>query len=223
MCSQWVGSTDNYTTSSTITVGDLIKSARYDLQDHGGQKWDDDQMVDYVNRVIQLLDRLLISQDSDFTMTHGTTTLGSGDNTVTQPTRSVSIVGLYRGTILIPKSPLINIMHLYQTNDKNSSTGPPNYWSHNGTNFYFDIEADDDYALDAYYHVKSAKLTILSYMPYDDYFNEYIREALVVMATKAKEDKKINVDILFLTMFKQAVNSMVVGRNFVKKYHNLGF
>jgi len=220
---EWIGSSDNYTSSSTTTVGELIRSARYDLEDRGGQKWDDDQMVDYVNRVIQLLDKILITQNSDFTMTHSTTTLPSGDNTVTQPTRSMRITALYRGTNLIYKDELANIMHVFQLNDENSVTGPPNYWAHNATNFYFDIEADDDYTLDAYYHVKSAKLTILSYMPYDDYFNEYIREALVVMATKAKDNKPVNVDMLFLNMFKQAVSSVVVGRNHVKNYYYLGF
>jgi len=219
---EWIGSPDNYESSSTTTVGALLTSARYDLQDRGGQKWDDDQMVDYINRVIQLLDKLLIARNSDFTITHSSTTLADGDNTVSQPSRSVNVLAVYRGIHLICKAPLIDVMHRFQSNDENSNTGIPNYWSHNATNFYFDIESDADYTIDAYYHVKSAVLTILSYMPYDDYFNEYIREALVVMATKAKEDKPVNVDLLFLDMFKQAVNSMVVGRNFVKKY-NLGF
>jgi len=205
------------------TVGDIIASARYDLRDFGGQKFDNDQLVDFVNRIIILLDELLITKSSDFTMTSADVTLSSGEYVATAPTRSHKVVQVYDGTNTLTKESLVNVMHMYQMNNESSTTGEPRYWAYNNGNLYFNVEADDDYTLKAIYHVKTATLTLIDNLPYNDFFNQYIREALVVMASKAKDDKIVNVDREFYTMFKNVVNSTVVGRNFVPKTYVLGF
>lgn len=205
------------------TVADVIASARYDLRDFGGQKFDDDQMVNYVNRVIPLLDRLLIKQNSDFTMTVGTNTLSSGEYTSTAPTRSELIVSMFNSTEEIYKESLKSVLYRYQMNNESSITGPPNYWAYNNNSLVFDIEADANYTLDVHYHVNTTTLTTSGNMPYNDWFNDVIVQAIVIMATKAKEDKIVNPDMQFYELFKREVNSAVVGRNHVPKRKHLGF
>jgi len=67
---EWIGTTESTTTTSTTSVSDIIKSARYDLQDYSGIKWNDGQLLNYTNRIIKILDDLLISWCSDFTIHH---------------------------------------------------------------------------------------------------------------------------------------------------------
>lgn len=205
------------------TVADIIASARYDLRDFGGQKFDDDQLVDYVNRIIILLDDLLITKRSDFTMTAGTGTLSSGEYTMTAPARSDIVTAVFYGTETIVKRPLGDVLYRYQMNNESSVTGKPSYWAYNNTTLTFNIEADTDYALHIHYHVRTATLTTSANMPYNDWFNNYIREAVVIMASKAKDDKVVNVDMQFYEMFKRVVNSAVIGRNFTPQPYKLGF
>jgi hypothetical protein len=205
------------------TVADIITSARYDLRDFGGQKFDDDQLVDYMNRIVALLDELLITKQSDFTMTSADVTLSSGEYVATSPTRSNLVVALFYGTEKIIKEPLSDVMYRYQINNEGSVTGKPRYWAYNNNNLLFNVEADDDYTLKAHYHVKTATLDSSSNMPYNDWFNNYLREALVVMASKARDDKVVSVDMQFYELFKRIVDSAVVGRNFIPKTNKLDF
>jgi len=204
------------------TVQDIITSARYDLRDHGSQKFDDTQLVDYVNRIITLLDRLLLTKHSDFTMAIADVALASGDYTSTAPTRSHFIESIYYESTLLIKEPLVEVMYRYQMNDQSSSTGVPTYWAYNNGSIFFNVESDDNYTLQAHYHVRTATLTIVDNLPYNDFFNEYIREALVVMASKSKDDKIVQVDMQFYTLFKGAVNDAVIGRNWTAKKY-MGF
>ena len=204
------------------TVQEIITSARYDLRDFGGQKFDDPQLVNYVNRIIILLDKLLINKNSDFTTTSSSVALASGDYTSTAPTRNHFIICIFNGSDLLTKEPLGEVMYRYQINNESSATGSPGYWAYNNGNIYFNIEADANYTLTAHHHVKTATLTLVDNLPYNDFFNEYIREAIVVMASKAKDDKVVNVDMEFYKMFQLAVNEAVIGRNFTPKDY-LGF
>ena len=105
---EWIGTTEPTITVSTITVADIIKSARYDLQDFGGKKWNDPQLLNYINRIIRLLDNTLIGHNSDFTMRHASTTLSTGNNTITPPDYTSIIVNLYVETTVLIKDSLIN-------------------------------------------------------------------------------------------------------------------
>ena len=87
------------------TVGDIITSARYDLQDHGGQKWNNDQLVNYINRIVQLIDRILLTRNSDFTLATTTGTLSNGTNTVVEPTGNYRVIQIYNGSKRVYKKP----------------------------------------------------------------------------------------------------------------------
>lgn len=199
------------------TVQDIITSARYDLRDFGGQKLNDAQLVDYINRIIILLDRILINKCSDFTMSSTSMTLSAGNNTATAPTRGHIIDAVFNDSVLLMKESLSDVMYRYQMNNESSSTGTPYYWAYNNGTVYFNIEADVEYTFTVYYHIRTDTLAITDTLPYNDFFNEYIREALVIMASKARDDKIVNVDQQFYTMFKAAVNDAVIGRNFTAK------
>ena len=220
---EWIGTSDVSESVSAFTVADIIESARYDLRDFNGQKFDETQLLNYVNRIMKLLDEMLIVRDSDFTMYHASATLEEEENTATAPTRTNSIVLLYIDTNKIIKEPLADVMHRYQMNKESSNTGEPSYWAYRGNNIYFNIEADDDYTLDAYYHKKTAELTADDDMPYNDFFNEYIREGIVSMAEKARDNKVAKIDAEFYNMFKHIVDSATVGRNFSPKNYHIGF
>ena len=201
------------------TVQTIIDSARYDLGDFGGQKWDNTQLLNFMNRVVPVLDDALISLDSDYTKTTASVTLSSGGNTATLPTRCDHVVKVWYDSDLLLKESLDSLMYRYQINSSSSSTGLPQYWSHNNTNLYFNIDADDDYDFDVYYHVKTAALALTDSMPYSDSFNEYLREAVISMAHKAKDNQIPNVDQKFYGMFKSIAERYVISRNAeLKKY-----
>lgn len=200
------------------TVQTILNNARYDLGDFGGQKWDDTQLLHYMNRVVPILDDALISLDSDYTKTTAAVTLSSGGNTATLPTRCDNIIQMWYSTDLWLKEPLEVVMYRYQLNNSTSTTGTPQYWAHNNTNIYFNIEADANYSLTAVFHQKSATLAIGDNMPYNDTFNEYLREAVVSMAQKAKDNQITNIDQQFYGTFKNIALRYVVSRNM--KYRN---
>lgn len=201
------------------TVQTIIDNARYDLGDFGGQKYDDVQMLHYMNRIVPIVDDILIALDSDFTKTSAAVTLSSGANTATLPTRCDHILKIWYGSDLLLKESLDVLMYRYQINNASSTTGLPSYWAHNATNIYFNIEADQDYALTAYYHVRTATLAVTDNMPFNDVFNEFFREAIVSMAQKAKDNQITPVDQQFYSTFKHIAERYVISRNKnLKKY-----
>jgi len=205
------------------TVANIITNARYDLRDHGAQKYDDAQLVLYTNRIIKLLDDLLITQHSDLTFNTATTTLNTGAATATVPTGAHIITKVYNGTVLLIKKSPMDILDRYHFNNENGSTGTPSYWALLGDNINVNIEADADYTLGVHYHKRTATLILTDDLPYSDLFNEFILEAIIVMAQKAKDDKIVKVDMQFYEMFRNIVASTVVSRNHIKKPYNLGF
>jgi len=195
------------------TVATIIQNARYDLGDFGGQKYDDTMMLHYLNRIIPILDDVLISLDADYTKTSASVTLLSGNNTVALPTRCDNIIMIWYGTDLWLKETLDQLMYRYQINASTSNTGTPQYWSYNSANIYFNTDADTDYALTVYFHQRTDTLASDDDMPYNDVFNEYIREAIVTMAQKAKDNKIAGPDQQFYATFKAIAERYVITRN----------
>lgn len=205
------------------TVQNIIDSARYDLGDFGGQRQNDTQLLNYMNRVVMVLDDVLISLDSDFTKTSASATLSSGSNTMTLPTRCDSIIKIWYGSELWLKEDLDKVMYRYQINNATSATGSPQYWAHNSANVFFNIEADQDYALTVYYHIRSATLAIGDNMPYSDTFNEYLREAIISMAQKTRDKQITNVDQQFYSTFKHIAERYVISRNTERRKYGIDF
>jgi len=105
---------------------------------------------------------------------------------------------------------------------KYAATGPPYYWSYEGTSIVFDRQADDDYGLTIHYNQKAATLEENSNMPYNDEFNEKLRAA-VVMFAKHRNNELDTVDMVIEKMFHRAVMTKAIRRNYVPQMAKLDF
>jgi len=74
--------------------------------------------------------------------------------------------------------------------------------------------------LTIFYDKKTAVLTLTDSMPYNDIFNEFLREMLVLCA-KAKKEGIINrADGVFNSLFKQRVMQEEISRSFIPRNYN---
>jgi hypothetical protein len=205
------------------TLQTVIDSARYDLRDVGDMEYDDGQLVDYMNRMFVVMDNILIYHDSDILRTNATVTLSAAAKTAALPTRSDYTSKLWYGQRPLEKRSLAEVEYRWHLNDQGSVTGQPNYWSYNAANYFFDITADQEYSLTAYFHQKTPTKVITDDMPYNDLFNEYMRESLIVMAQKAREDKVVNVDQQFHRYFEDIAQRVVMSRKWNPRTYHIEF
>ena len=67
---------------AATTIESLLNEARYDLNDFGGQKFDNQYLVHMYNRGVRILDRELINIHSDLTVHQTSGTLSTSANTL---------------------------------------------------------------------------------------------------------------------------------------------
>lgn len=204
------------------TVATLLTSARYDLKDFSGQMWDDTQLVDYLNRVVIVMDNVLSSLRSDRCIDYNATaTLSATDNSVAVPSNTNQVLDVWIGSDLKYKT---TPQDIYARRIYNGgATGEPQHWAPTDETMIFDYTADDDYTIKIIRTVKTATLTTSSNMPYDDKFNEYFREAVINMAHKAKDNAVVNVDSMYFEEFKRIAMMDVVTRGYVPTYYYKDF
>jgi len=100
-----------------------------------------------------------------------------------------------------------------------NSDGQPRYWAYQGTNLIFDYIADQDYGVVFHFNQKSDTLTTSSTMPYNDEFNEELREAVVLIA----QNELADVTMLLYDTFRAAATTKAIRRNFVPKRYRIDF
>lgn len=203
------------------TVATFISGCRYDLRDFSGQDFDDIQLIEYLNRCIHMLDTEFIRLKSDLTFSSGTVSLLITANSVAVPTSCDSIRAMYQGQneIYVKPAKFIYDRRIYVT-----ATGLPDYFAHVDENIQFDRTADAGYTITVQFDIRSTILTATTdSMPYTDRFNHYLREALIVMANKAKKDQIPQADAQFMTIFKRAALSETIRRTTYKKPYRLDF
>ncbi len=211
---EWIGASEVDPYGSTA-VTDVIKAAKYDLKDYGAKEFDATQMVHYLNRAIKILDRVLISLQSDQTLSESSLSITAGENSAAIPVETaINIREIWNeDDTLIPK---VSAKELYAMRMSiSSSTGQPRYWSHIKEYIQFDYEADDNYTFTVYHDNATATLTIDSDMPYAGRYDEYIREALILMAQAKKNKKLPQTDAIYLKMFTDNLHQDIINRNFV--------
>jgi len=195
----------------------VITSRRYDLRDTTATyEWSDNELVEYANRAVFLMDRILASMGSDLIHTQVLTLdLTIAQNYIAYPSGALNIHDpIWYGSLRVWKKPLEYIMYLRNVS---SVTGFPNYWCHRGANIEFDRTADATYEnFTIYYDAPTATLTTASSMPYQDRFNNVIGQAMVVMA-KARNDNAVAVDAAISAMFEEAAIAEVIKRDHVKR------
>lgn len=193
---------------SSTQVSTLISDIRYDLRDYGEQSYDDTYLVNMLNRGVKILERELIAFNSDLTKKSTTATLSTSENSVELDNTIDSIIRVY-----IDQTELyhITLEELYRRRIDviGSSTGQPYYYAtwikpsgSDGRAIGFDYTADQDYTISYIYNELTSTLTTSSYMPYDDMFNDYLREGVVLFAQSTKDKNIVPVDKLWRDMFR---------------------
>lgn len=194
---------------------------RYDLRDFGGQDYDDDQLLEYLNRSVRILDMELMRMRSDYTVNSGSVTLLSAAYSVAIPTNCSTIRRIYYSQTEKYEMKWDNVF--YRRTLWNSGTGEPNYWAQRGDNIEFDRIADQDYAMTVTYDKWTGDLALTDNMPYSDDFNNYLVQGTSMFATSAKKDQVIPVDQQVHQLFRSELTRNVVVRNFVRRPYTMDF
>lgn len=289
------------------TVDHIIDSSRYDLRAKTGNAFESEELLDYLNRVMVVLDASLLSLNSDWLKkVDAAQELTTGQRKITMPTRCIGIgdkaiwrtdvlaastdltftkstkiilstatnfvtagfaeddvigiggsktnesedIGLVSiasigddgaGTnneITLNESTLVNegsadatgtLMRVdnnevHKTDNKDlhyerkwGSPAAPYHWAWEGTDILFDNIADQSYGLIIHFSQKSAELQMSSPMPYNDEFNEEIRQGLVMIAEN-KYDEVSQLSSALERMFKSSARTKQLNRTYVKRY-----
>jgi hypothetical protein len=207
------------------TAQEVIDSARYDLLDFVdgvgvGIEYDDAELLNYLNRMIGLMDASLSSLQSDLVEAEEL------DIDTVQSQDYVDISGLNSGLWSRIRSVWLNQTRLEQvtlnymryTRRFRTNDARPTIWAMWNDQILFPIGAGEAYTgLAIYYDKKSAALTLSSSMPYNDRFNEFIREMLVMTAKAKKEGILSRSDGAMNTMFRARAMQEEVARGFIPK------
>jgi hypothetical protein len=191
------------------TAQQVIDSARYDLLDEKDTQYSDALLLDYLNRGLRPLCVALASFNSDWTNTQETLTLTSGASVTALPDYFIS--DIYTE---IEGNPADKYSVSYIRAELRESTpGLPNKFALSGTNMMFNTEADADYAVTLEYNVGQAALTLASNMPFNDEFNDVLRQFIVILG-KNRNKYSVLADAALQDFFYDAVLAKVVARNY---------
>ena len=208
------------------TVQTLITSARYDLRDYGkGLIFDNAELLDYLNRMVGIMDSTLASLDSDLVEARESTNC-----TVASAARYSDISSdLNSGLWDNIKSVWISTDELTQLSVDEmrikriwlgTGTGKPAYWALSNQQLLMDRVADQEYTLDIYYNKKNAALELTDSMPYFSIFDELFRELLVGNAKAKKEGRISRSDGFYSELFRRRAMQENLRRSYVPKpYH----
>ena len=204
------------------TVITLLTAAKYDLRDYGGKEFNPTQMVHYLNRCIKILDRALIALQSDQTLNESSLVVSVDANSVTVPTSTtVNIRAIFDdANTLMVKVSAEDLYHIRMDRSGESST--PKYWCHIKEKIEFDVPAIEELTYTCYHDSMSITVTSSSDMPYSGRYDEYLREALILMAQAKKHKKLPQTDAVYLQMFTANLQQDIINRNYVPK-RRLGF
>ena len=204
------------------TVLNILTAAKYDLRDYGAKEFDPTQMVHYLNRCIKILDRALIALQSDQTLTESDLVVSAAANSASVPTaNTVNIREIWDSddTIMVK----VSARELYELRMyKEGDTSQSRNWSHIKEKVEFDVTADQEYTFTCYHDSMSEVVTQDGNMPYSGRYDEYLREALILMAQAKKHKKLEQTDAVYLQMFTANLQQDIINRNYIPK-RRLGF
>jgi hypothetical protein len=211
------------------TVKELFTDLRYDLNDQGKQKFDDTYLLNMLNRGVRVIDRELISIGSELPLDIETATLSTGENSLDVSSEVDNINRVYIDQIQLFKTTREHI-HMRRIHSIGATTGRPAYfavWSTStfasGRTLEFDYAADRDYTLTYVYNKLVPKLDINSLIPYDNMFYDYLREGIVTLCLKAKENRIVQTDFMWRELFRQHMHKHHVAITTPPKYSHKDF
>jgi len=209
------------------TAQNIIDSARYDLMDYVdgvgvGIEYDDVELLNYLNRLIGLMDSQLSALSSDLVEAEETSI-----NTVASQ-NYVDISGLNSGlwtrirSVWIGSSRLeqVSLNYMRYTRQFRSGEAEPTIWALSNNYILFPQDCDAAHTdLNIYYDKKTAALALTDNMPYSDRFNEFFREMLVLLG-RGRKKGLTSIDSAITQMFKGRAMQEEIQRGFIPKPYN---
>jgi hypothetical protein len=209
------------------TVQTVIDSARYDIRDYQkGAAFDNAELLDYMNRMVGVMDSTLASLGSDLVEAEETNTdcVANQDYVDLSSMNSGnwdSIRSVWIGTNELEK---IGINRMRHKRMWYSGSAEPQFWCLSNRTILFEQDCASAYTnLNIYYNLKTAALALTDSMPYNDVFNEFFRELLVLHAKAKKGGKVSRPDSIYHDMFKNRAMQENLRRDWVKKPYWLGY
>ena len=207
------------------TAQSIINSARYDLIDYVdgvgvGIEFDDAELLNYLNRMVGLMDSNLSALQSDLVEAEELTI----DTVDTQAYVDISALnsGLWTRlrSVWIGSSRLeqVSLNYMRYTRMFRDGDAVPTIWALSNDQILFPSGCDGTLTtLVIYYDKKSDALTLSSDMPYNDRFNEFFREMMVLAIRSKRMGKAAQADSMYYTMFKQRAMTEEIQRGFIPK------
>jgi hypothetical protein len=211
---------------TTRTVANTIAEARYDLRDQGKQKWDDTYLLLMHNRGLRILDRELINIGSDLVVRSDSVTTGTSVNYAEVDDTVDSIHRAYIDQQELEKIPL-RILYRYRQEVIGSDDGQPQIFGTFGRlvafgtskrTIEFDYLTNEAYTIDFIYNHRHEDLALTDNTPYSGVFDDYLREGIISLAQKAKDDKVVQVDNFWRLQFREILLQHSTAVNLMPRY-----
>lgn len=209
------------------TAQDIITSARYDIGDYqDGIVWDDAELLNYLNRMVGVMDNTLASLDSDLVEEI------ESDIDCVADQNYVDISGMNSGNwtrvrwVWIGQDILeqASVAEIRYKRLFRSGSQQPYYWALKDQTILFEADCASAYTtLTIMYSKKNATLTLSSAMPYTGLFNELFREMLVLTAQGKKEGNSLPITMQMNEIFRRKAMETTIMRNYVPRPYRIDF
>ena len=198
----------------------IITSARYDLRDTGSTEYTDAELLDYLNRGQVQLYSVLQALRSDWVHASDTsTTLLEDANSVAVPTDFAMVRSVWIDDDMLTKK---DVDFIYYRRKHISGTAQPVFFATEAQTFIFEHAADQDYDLTIYYNKDSTDLEASDSLPFNDKFNQPLRQIIVLQA-KSRNEYDIIGDAAIYDFLMDAALGKVISRNRQPKGYRLNF
>jgi hypothetical protein len=210
------------------TAQDIIDSARYDVMDYQeGIMWDNAELLNYLNRMVGLLnDQLAVlnseavegeETDIDCVADQNYVDLSSMNSGLWSNVKHVWIA-----QDLIQQISLSEMR--YKRIYRPGQSSRPYYWTIREEQLLFEQDCASAYTtLVMYYNKKQAALAFGDPMPYQDRYNETFREMLSLYAQSKKDGNSTALSGLARSVFYKRAMDEVIRRDFVQKPYYIDF
>ena len=207
------------------TAQSIIDSARYDLIDFVdgtgvGISFDDAELLNYLNRMVGLMDASLSALQSDLVEAEELAI----DTVDTQAYVDISALnsGLWTRirSVWIGSSKLeqVSLNYMRYTRMFRDGDAVPTIWALSNDQILFPSGCNGSLTtLAIYYDKKSDALTLSSSMPYNDRFNEFFREMMVMQSKLKKQGQISRPDAMSQEMFRSRAMQEEIARGFIPK------
>lgn len=210
------------------TAQDIINDARYDLEDYQtGISWDSTEMLNYLNRMIIVMNSELASLESELVEGEETDIDCVADQKYVDLSNLNSglwsnVTAVWIGQDILEQVPLWSMRYkrMYRTDQ----SAQPQYWTVRREQLLFEQDCASAYTtLTIYYNQKETPLALTDDMPFQDRFNESFREMMVLYAQGKKDGNPSAINGMMQTLFMKRAMEETTRRNFIQKSYYIDF